>query len=473
MKRDDTYYKAMLARDHRFDGKFFVGVKTTGIYCRPICPAKPKRENVEFFKSQLEAEKSGYRPCLRCRPEVAPLSPAWLGKSAVIQRAVRVLYQLEEELVDEKFANLFGMSTRHLRRLFKNEIGKTPKQLFSEKKLNLARSLIVETNLPLSEVAFASGFKSIRRFNDAFKIRFTKTPSQIRRHPLSSDKVITVALPYRPPFDFHGLLQSYKTHQVGNLEHFSDGEMVRVIAFNEKIGKIRIKDDDKSSRLLLEIDFPDLTVIPRIIARTRAMFDLDSDPALIANSLELTPRSKSLLKRNLGIRLPSGWDPFETAISIILGQLVSTKMARRLVHDLVDSLGDDSGLRIEGKVVKLFPAPKAIAESDLQFLKTTRKRRETVISFSRIIFQGNLSLETTQDVDEFIKKVITVPGIGNWTAQFMALKVLRHTDAFPSTDLALARALKDYDQVEIKKMQPWRGYFAALVLKEYMRGVQS
>lgn len=148
-------------------------------------------------------------------------------------------------------------------------------------------------------------------------------------------------------------------------------------------------------------------------------------------------------------------------------------MARRLVHDLVDSLGDDSGLRIEGKVVKLFPTPKAIAESDLQFLKTTRKRRETVISFSRIIFQGNLSLETTQDVDEFIKKVITVPGIGNWTAQFMALKVLRHTDAFPSTDLALARALKDYDQVEIKKMQPWRGYFAALVLKEYMRGVQS
>src|SRR6218665_2437630 len=203
MKREDVYYEAMKARDHRFDGKFFVGVKTTGVYCRPICPAKPKRENVEFFPNQLEAEKAGYRPCLRCRPEAAPRSPAWIGKSAVVRRAARSL-QEAHELNEDQFAARFGLTARHLRRLFNEEVGKTPKQLFFENRLNLARSLITETSMPLAEVAFASGFGSVRRFNDAFLERFKRSPGGIRRFPIGGG--LTVSLPFRPPYDFPGLL---------------------------------------------------------------------------------------------------------------------------------------------------------------------------------------------------------------------------------------------------------------------------
>lgn len=173
MKKEDIYFEAMKTRDHRFDGKFFVGVKTTGIYCRPICPAKPKRENVEFFRNHIEAEEAGYRPCLRCRPESAPRSPAWIGKSAIVQRAVKVLNSQDSLKFDEdQFAEQFGVTARHLRRLFVEEIGKTPKQLSFENRLNLARKLITETALPITEIAFASGFSSIRRFNDSFKDRF-------------------------------------------------------------------------------------------------------------------------------------------------------------------------------------------------------------------------------------------------------------------------------------------------------------
>ncbi|MEW6057728.1 MAG: Ada metal-binding domain-containing protein, partial [Bdellovibrionota bacterium] len=178
MTKEDIYYEAMLARDHRFDGKFFIGVKTTGIYCRPICPAKPKRRNVEFFPNHLAAERAGYRPCLRCRPESAPRSPAWIGKSAIVQRAIKMIHDCEAiEFDEDRFASLFGVTARHLRRVFVEEVGKTPKQLSFENRLNLARKLLIETALPVTQIAFASGFNSIRRFNDAFKDRFKKSPS--------------------------------------------------------------------------------------------------------------------------------------------------------------------------------------------------------------------------------------------------------------------------------------------------------
>ncbi|MES2857398.1 MAG: Ada metal-binding domain-containing protein, partial [Bdellovibrionota bacterium] len=233
----------MLARDHRFDGKFFIAVKTTKIYCRPICPAKPLRKNVEFFSNHLEAEKAGYRPCLRCRPESAPRSPAWIGKSAVVQRAVKVLTDQASLSLDEnKFADQFGVTARHLRRLFNEEIGKTPKQLSAENRLNLARKLLSETGLQISEIAFASGFSSIRRFNDAFKDRFKRKPSEIRRSrhsagdssrdsALESKDRLKLTLSYRPPFDFDSLLRSYESHRMGNLEWFENGRMHRVIEF--------------------------------------------------------------------------------------------------------------------------------------------------------------------------------------------------------------------------------------------------
>lgn len=203
MKKEDTYYQAMLARDARFDGKFFVGVKTTGIYCRPICPAKPKRENVEFFSDYLSAEKAGFRPCMRCRPESAPLSSVWIGKSAMVNRAIKMIHQEETlKFQEETFASLFGVSARHLRRVFMEELGKTPKQIAFEKRLGLARKLLTETNLPITQVAFASGFESIRRFNSAFKEKFKTTPSEVRRLKTANSSGLVIHLSYRPPFDY-------------------------------------------------------------------------------------------------------------------------------------------------------------------------------------------------------------------------------------------------------------------------------
>ncbi|MNJ96772.1 DNA-3-methyladenine glycosylase 2 [compost metagenome] len=468
MKKDDIYYRAMLARDHRFDGKFFIGVKTTGIYCRPICPAKPKRENVEFFPSHIEAEKSGYRPCLRCRPESAPLSPAWIGKSAVVQRAVKVLHSRETLDFDEDtFADLFGVTARHLRRLFVEEIGKTPKQLSFENRLNLARKLITETGLPVTEIAFASGFSSIRRFNDAFKERFKKTPSEIRRKKTSLGSGLKISLSYRPPFDFEGLMKSYFNHRVGNLEWFEDDKMHRVVAMGGKVGMVAISNDPVKSALIVEIDFPDTAMIHGIIARVRGLFDLDSDPVVIANSLEVDPEVKKILKKHPGIRLPSGWDGFEIAISAILGQLVSVEFGRTLVGDLIELLGKDSGLVVQGRAIKLFPTPKEIAKADLKTLKTTSIRKQTLIEFSRAVASGKVSLEPTQDVEEFQKKVMTIRGIGPWTAHYMALKVLRSTDTFPGSDLILARALELHPREVLEKMSPWRGYVAALFWRTY------
>jgi AraC family transcriptional regulator of adaptative response / DNA-3-methyladenine glycosylase II len=471
MKREDTYYEAMRARDYRFDGKFFAGVKTTGIYCRPICPAKPKRENVEFFHTPYEAEKAGYRPCMRCRPESAPLSPAWVGKSALVQRAVKILNSQDTiELDEDKFAAQFGVSARHLRRLFIEEIGKTPKQLAFANRLNLARKLLTETKLSVTDVAFAAGFSSIRRFNDAFKDRFKKAPSEIRRKhkgETSEGDALTIRVSYRPPFDFEGVLKFYESHRVGKLERFEVGKMHRVVTLNGKTGQIAISNDEENSELVVEIDFPDTSIVHGIIARVRNLFDLNSDPVLIANSLERDPGLKKLLKKHPGIRLPSGWDPFEVAIGTILGQLVSVDRGRALVADLIEIAGKNSGYVVNGSTVKLFPTPEQILAADLTTLKTTGARKQTLVEFCKAIVSKKLSLEPTQDVEEFIKKALAIKGIGPWSANYMALKVLRDTDSFPASDLILARALEHHPMKIIETMSPWRGYVAALLWKSY------
>jgi len=468
VEREDLFYEALKTRDPRFDGKFFVGVRTTGIYCRPICPARPKRENVEFFSSHLDAERAGYRPCQRCRPESAPGSAAWVGTSAIVRRALKALHaQSTVHLDEEQFASRFGVSARHLRRLFAAEVGKTPKQLAMENRLNLSRKLLVETQLPITHLAFGAGFSSVRRFNDAFKARFKQSPRQIRRYPLNPSDGVTVTLSYRPPFDFLGLLSSYASHRVAELEWFENERMHRIVEFGEKVGKISVANDAHQSRLLLTIDFPDTSWIHAIVTRVRELFDLDADPVLIANALEDNAKFESILTKYPGIRLPSGWDSFEIAVSAILGQAVSVPHGRALVHALVKHYGRPATWGVNQQPIKLFPTPQRIADSDLRELKTTTSRKQALIAFSSAVADGVVSLEPTQDVDKFIANVTALRGIGVWTASYMALKVLRHTDAFPATDLILARALKDYPQEVMARVSPWRGYVAALLWREH------
>lgn len=466
MKRDDIYYEAMRTRDYRFDGKFFVGVKTTGIYCRPICPAKPKRENVTFFHSRYEAELAGYRPCMRCRPESAPQSPAWIGKSAVVQRAIKVLHARDHlAFKEDEFAAQFGVTARHLRRLFMEEVGKTPKQLSFENRLNLTRQLIVETTLPMAEVAFAAGFSSIRRFNDSFKDRFKKAPREIRRHKPSKEAGIKISLSYRPPFDFEGLLISYKNHRMGDLEWFENDKMHRVISMNNHVGKIIIENDAKKSCLVVTLDFPDTSIIHTVISRVRAMFDLDSDPIVIANVLDTNKDIKKILRQYPGIRLPSGWDAFELAIATILGQLVSVSRGRELVHQLINIAGSE--IKWNDSIIRNFPTPEQIIHADLTTLKTTAARKVALVELSKAIVEKRISLDPAQRVDVFLKNVLQLKGVGPWTAHYIALKVLRDTDTFPASDLILARALDIHAKETINSMSPWRGYVAALFWRAY------
>lgn len=468
MGRDESFYRAMLARDHRFDGKFFVGVKTTGIYCRPICPAKPKRENVEFFTNSYAAEKAGYRPCLRCRPEAAPRSSAWVGTSAVVRRAVRLIPDLIKIESEDEFARKFGVSARHLRRLFIEEIGKTPKQLMYEYRLNISRQLIIETGLPMTEIAAASGFRSVRNFNAAFRERFKKNPTQIRRQKNTDSKTITVTLAYQPPYDFLGLLDYYRRHAVDGLEWFEGDTMYRLIDIEGKRGTVAVWDMPERSCLGVEIDFCDISKIHIILSRVRRHFDLDSDPALIANALEGDARIRQILRKYPGVRIPSGWECFETAVAVILGQLVSLEQGRKLMADLIEIAGADSGVKTaDGKVIKLFPTPKQVVQADLAKLRTTSLRKQTLQNFAEKVLQGEISLEPEQDIKEFCDQVKLIKGIGNWTADYMALRVLRDTDAFPETDLILARAIKIHPRHTIEKMRPWRAYVAVLLWREY------
>ena len=276
-----------------------------------------------------------------------------------------------------------------------------------------------------------------------------------------------LTLSYRPPFDFEGLLYFYRSHEMGDLERFEAGKMHRIAEFDGKVGTVTISNEPDKSRLLVEIDFPETSRIPAILSRVRSLFDIDSDPLLIANQIETDPKMKSLLKKHPGIRIPSGWDPFEVAVATILGQLVSVEQGRALVKDLIESLGKDSGLRFENRVIKLFPTPEQIASSDLKGLKTTQTRKDALVTFSKAILEKKLSLEPTQDVEEFIKKILTVRGIGPWTAHYIALKSLRNPDAFPETDLILARALELHSKEVVEQLRPWRGYAAALFWKEY------
>jgi AraC family transcriptional regulator of adaptative response / DNA-3-methyladenine glycosylase II len=474
MNKEDMFYQAMVARDYRFDGKFFVGVKTTGIYCRPICPAKPKKENVEFFASSLLAEKAGYRPCLRCRPEVAPQSPAWMGTSAIVQRALKKIRSNETlELNEDEFAANFGVGARHLRRLFIEETGKTPKKIAFENRLNLSRQLLTETILPITEIAYASGFQSIRRFNDSFKDRFKKQPSQIRRNKLHDSAPLVVSIAYRPPFNFERLFQFYRSHQVGNLESFENGKMVRVISINGKHGQITISNDEVNYRLKVAIDFPDVSAIHTIISKVRRLFDVDSDPLLIANAFDADPALSKILKKHPGLRVPTGWDSYETAIGIILGQVVSVQQSTRLVAELINLYGEPSNLVIDGQRIKLFPTVKKIANSDLTQLKTTGGKKKTLKEFSKAVLRGDISLESTQNIDDFRSKLLAIKGIGQWTADCMSVKVLGHTDTFPANDLILARALDLHPKKNIECVTPWRSYAAMLIWSEYAQQLKK
>ncbi len=466
---EETYYKAMQSRDHRFDGKFFICVKTTGIYCRPICPAKPKPENVEFFTNANDAENAGYRPCMRCRPECAPSSPAWHGKSAVVQRALKVINnEGYVDLSDEEFAAKFGLTARHLRRLFNDEIGKTPKQLADIHRLDFSRRLISESSLPITTIAMNSGFSSVRRFNDAFKKRFHENPSYFRKnHTNLQREGIVFSLSYRPPFRWSEHLSFYAHHAIYGLEAVSDQYYERVFKRDDSLGHIKVAHNAPNSTLDVQITLADQSHLLWVVQNVRRMFDLDSDPMVMAHHFNTSTFLSQLWKNYPGLRISGSWDPFEASICTILGQLVSLKHARMLVSQLVKNYGEDAKHPITGETIKLFPTAQALARANLDALKTTGRRKQTIRDFSRLIDSKALELSAHQDPLHLQKQLLTIPGIGPWTAEYIRLRALTDTDAFPAKDLIINRIVEQHPDLCTDDFRPWRAYLAIYLWKHH------
>jgi AraC family transcriptional regulator of adaptative response / DNA-3-methyladenine glycosylase II len=474
--QDEIYYQALLTRDPRFDGKFYVAVKTTGIYCRPICPAKPHRKNVEFFPNALAAEKAGYRPCLRCRPESAPLSPAWIGKSATVQRALKLIAAnalLEAD--EDSFSDQLGVSARHLRRLFEEELGKTPKQIHDNNRLGFARKLVVETSLPITEIAFTSGFSSIRRFNDSFKERFHRAPSELRKKKSSAKKgsreleglPLQLTLSYRPPFDWDTSLRVQRSHAIAGVEQIDESTYSRIFRINGTVGELTLSHDPKHFRLLLKVRTRDTKSLFPIAQNIRKMFDLDSDPIHISNTFSSCDIMTALSTKHPGLRITRGWDPFEGAVAAILGQFVSVKHATMLISQLVENYGEPVKNPYTGKVINFFPTVETLARETISKVKTTEARKNTIREFSRLVLEKKIRLDSAQDPLVFKEQLLAIKGIGPWTAEVVSLRALGDTDAFPGTDLILKRVLDKNTDLDIEAFRPWRGYAAIYLWKEF------
>lgn len=470
----DACYKAVLARDPRFDGRFFVAVQTTGIYCRPICPARPLKKNVAFFASASAAESAGFRPCLRCRPDASPASPAWYGRSALVRRGLRLIANgalWNSNETEETFAGKLGASARHVRRLFIAEMGATPKQISDSNRLAFARTLTADTPLPMTAIAESAGFSSLRRFNDAFRKRYARAPSAFRRGSRArkyEGKPLELSLAYRPPYDWESILAFHSAHAIPGLERTRDGCFERVFSLNGAISALAVHPpQDKSGRMKISVWTQDPRSLFEIVRRVRWMFDLDADPVAAANALSTCRQLKNLCESRPGLRLPRGWDPFEASICAILGQLVSVKRATQLVASLISDNGEDAISPIDGEPTRLFPSPERLAGASLAGLGTTNGRKEAIREFAARVCDGRIEFSESQDPGAFRASLLEIKGVGAWTAEYVSLRALGDTDAFPGTDLILKRALEASGDLNVASLSPWRGYAALHLWREH------
>ncbi|KZN37627.1 DNA-3-methyladenine glycosylase 2 family protein [Pseudoalteromonas luteoviolacea] len=420
--------KARLSRDARFDGKFFIAVKTTGIYCRTVCPAHPpKEENVEYFSSAFLAAQSGYRPCLRCRPDSAPDSPAWKGAGATLDRAIKLIDQgaLQQSSLPELSKRL-GVSDRYLRKLFNQHLGVSPKAYALYQQCLFAKKLLHQTNLPITEVALASGFDSIRRFNDCFKEQLKLTPTQMRKQKKSTNSKVVLQLFYRPPFNWQQMQLFLSARLIEGLEWITPDSYGRHFSWQGSVGQFTATHIEGKNCFEVEVQLDELKTLKPVINNIRRVLDLDAD--LVQIEQDLVTALPKAFKLTLGLRLPGIWSLFEAGIRAILGQQVSVQAAKNLVHQLVHALGD---LAPNGRY---FPSPHSVANNDLTFLKMPDSRRQTLIRFAQYF------CDTYEP--EVPDNWLQLKGIGPWTVAYAKMRGQSNPDIFLGSDLGIIKALK-------------------------------
>ncbi len=462
--------QARLSRDARFDGLFFTAVSSTGIYCRPVCPApSPKRENVSYYESAAAAELAGYRPCLRCRPELAPGHALWQRGDHVVARALKLIEggALDEQSL-EQLAQRVGIGARQLRRLFVERLGAPPVSVHTTRRLLFAKQLLTETALPVTEVALASGFRSLRRFNAAFAQANRMPPRELRRRPREAPgAALILRLGYRPPYDFAALLSFLRGRALPGVEQVDEHSYARVFGPAEAPGWLRLRAwPGDEHALQLQLHCPQPAQLLGVVTRLRRMFDLDANPQALAEAFAGDALLGPLAAHRPGQRLPGGWDGFEIAVRAILGQQVSVAAARTLATRIVQRWGEPLAMPAQPGLDRLFPTPAVLAEADLREIGLTTARAATVRGVAQALLDGRVDFRAEQSLDEFVAAWTALPGIGEWTAYYMAMRALSHPDAFPAADLILRRAASgDGSTLSTKALtaraeawRPWRAY---------------
>ncbi len=468
-----TCYRALLARDPRFDGRFFVAVRTTGIFCRPVCPARtPKRDNIEFYACAAAAAQAGFRACKRCRPETSPGTPAWLGSSAVVSRALRLIRagELDADGSVEPLAARLGVGARQLRRLFDQHLGASPAAVAGAQRLHAARALIDQTDLAMVEIAAAAGYRSIRQFNHAVKDAFGAAPRDLRRaRGTESVTGLTLRLPYRPPLDWPALLAFLAARATPGVEVVADGTYRRSVHLGDRVAAIEVAALADRPALLLRLPPCSAATLVAAAERARRVFDLGADPLQIAAQLRGDARLRSLVRRHAGLRVPGAWDPFEIAVRAVVGQQVTVRGATTLMGRLVARCGAPAALG--GGLTHAFPTPVALAEADLTGIGMPRARVAALQGLARAVAGGALHLDAARGLDDAVARLRALPGIGEWTAQYIAMRGLGEPDAFPHGDLGLRVALgNSAGPVSAARLaaaaeawRPWRAYAALLL----------
>ncbi len=472
-------YRALESRDARFDGLLFVGVTSTGIYCRPVCPARTaKFGNCRFFASAAAAQDAGFRPCLRCRPETAPDMASWRGTSNTVARALALITDgaLDGDGASvETLAERLGLGERHLRRLFVQHLGASPIAVAQTRRVLFAKQLIHETRMPFTEIALAAGFGSVRRFNEVFRDLFHRPPSALRRKtsssPVSAEAGVTLRLRYRPPYDWDSMLGYLRARAIPSVEIVEKKIYRRTVEMEGFVGSVQVAHLPQRQSLGVTIRFPNVQSLPAIVTRVRRLFDIGADIETIDAHLSRDPLLAPLVAQRPGLRAPGGWDGFELAVRAILGQQISVSAARRLAGQLVSLHGkplprehvSDPGLS------HVFPTAERLASVKLTELGMPLARQSSLKALAAASASDPNMFRAFGTIEEAVARLREIRGIGEWTAQYIALRALREMDAFPACDVGLLRGAARIDGTRstsaslvtrAESWRPWRAYAA-------------
>lgn len=476
----DEFEDARQSRDARFDGRFFVGVLTTGIYCRPVCPVKiPMKKNVQLYPTAAAASAAGFRPCLRCRPESSPGTPAWSGSTWKVSRALQLIDQgyLDDSSVDQ-LAEELDIGSRQLSRLFQDCIGASPIEVAQTRRLHFAKKLIDETKLPLSQVCFAAGFGSVRRFNTVFMKTYAKTPKEMRQAQKNTKphgaKHIELVLSFRPPFDWKAMLAFLAYRHIPGVEHVTECSYARTIRIDNLVGDFKVSFTEGSNQLKATINFPNTKLLYRIVDRIRTIFDLRADSESIEKQLSKDEVLKLIVQNHSGLRVPGCWDGLEVAVRAVLGQQVTVKAATTLVGRIADKFGEEY-ICENSALNRVFPSAEALAKADLGNLGIVSQRIEAIKEIARQVACNELVINPANPTELFVEKICKVKGIGEWTAFYIAMRALSDPDAFPYSDLILRRAATEPGSTlsgkQLLKLsenwKPWRAYAVIFLWAHY------